>query len=433
MPQEIIKKFENGIRTCLESLEIRSVVIGISGGADSVALLLSLTNCGLERITAVHCNFHLRGGESDRDRTFVENLCNRLNIKCEIIDIKTTEYVHRNKVSVEMACRETRYAEFRKIQKETGADRILVAHNSDDQAETLLLNLMRGCGVSGLRGMLKDTGEIMRPLINTSRQTILEYLKAKGQDYMTDSTNLESNYRRNFLRNEVIPLLESRWPHAKKALCRTAENLASEEMILNDLEDYYLNDQSMRLAYNNLTSIIKGKWLVRRFAKRFGASEPQSREIWESIEANEFQSGKKWILPNGIITAEREYLEYRENSKETGFVLKSERFDNTPDLMLRIKSAPLSELWTSLSPDLIAAEKWKNGDHIKPIGMKGSTKISKILKDSHASFTDKQNTVVIKNKITGEILWVNGLKRSRLFLVRESDKYTYRYKIVIKT
>ena len=212
-------KIEQIIANSLKIADVKKVIAGISGGADSVAMLLGLHEAGAD-ITAIHCNFHLRGEESERDRRFVEKLCQRLEIPLVVIDFDVNDYMLRHKISTEMACRELRYAEFRRILNEKKADRIAVAHHADDNAETLLLNLMRGAGVAGMRGMVPDTGEIIRPLLEVSRTEILHYLESKGETYVTDSTNLISDYRRNFLRNEILPLLESRWPEARRSICR---------------------------------------------------------------------------------------------------------------------------------------------------------------------------------------------------------------------
>ena len=177
---------------------IQSVILGLSGGADSVALLYVLRNIGV-RIRAVHCNFHLRGAESDRDMNFCIELCRGLDVPC----------------------RELRYEYFHKKLKETGMDRIAVAHHADDNIETLFLNLFRGCGIDGLRGMLPDANNVVRPLLHVTRAEILQYLDVIGQAYVTDSTNLQSDYRRNFIRNELLPLIETQWTGARKAITST--------------------------------------------------------------------------------------------------------------------------------------------------------------------------------------------------------------------
>ena len=175
------------------------VLVALSGGADSVALLLVLHNLGY-KCQAIHCNFHLRGEESNRDEEFVTSLCKRLGIALDIVHFDTTEYAKSHGISIEMAARELRYDAFEKQRKLIGAQAIAVAHHRDDSAETLLLNLVRGTGIRGLRGIQPKNGYIIRPLLCVGREDIIDYLKWRGQDFVTDSTNLTSDYTRNKIR-----------------------------------------------------------------------------------------------------------------------------------------------------------------------------------------------------------------------------------------
>ena len=167
----IIERLENKISESLSRAGIFKVIAGVSGGADSVALLRGLVNIGVD-VEVVHCNFHLRGEESERDRKFVEILCSDLGVSLDVVDFDVESYRRVNGGSVEMACRELRYAYFEEKMETLHADRIAVAHNSDDNAETLLLNLFRGAGISGLRAMKPDTGRVVRPLLDISRREI---------------------------------------------------------------------------------------------------------------------------------------------------------------------------------------------------------------------------------------------------------------------
>ena len=162
---------KNQISKYFHDNRIRKLIVGVSGGADSMALLHCLQAAGLD-ILAVHCNFHLRGDESNRDMEFVKEYCKSERIALQVIEFDVDEFRRLNGGSVEMACRDLRYNKFRELMQQTGSDRIAVAHNADDQAETLLLNLMRGAGVSGLRAMKHDTGFVVRPLLDYSRSEI---------------------------------------------------------------------------------------------------------------------------------------------------------------------------------------------------------------------------------------------------------------------
>lgn len=418
---------ERKVKDVLHNTRVRSVLACVSGGADSVALLNALVDGGFE-IRAVHCNFHLRGVESDRDQAFVEALCQRLGVGLEVIDIDVASYTREHNASVEMACRELRYAEFRKLHHKYHTDRIAVAHNTDDNAETVLLNLMRGSGVAGLRGMMPDTGEIIRPLLGVSRQEILKYLDLKGETYVTDSTNLESDYRRNFLRNEVIPLLESRWPEAKKSVCRSAEIMRQEESMLKWTESQFFNPSTGVLELGKMRRCPDPLWLITRFVMHHGCKSTTAREILRELEREDFTSGKQWKAVGGRIMLERDRLEFLPDAKENGEItMIHERIRISNEFMENIRRAPLSELWTTLPTDDIIFRTYRTADRIKPLGMKGSVLVSKVFKDAKLSQAQKERTIVAAARDTGEIIWIEGLKRSRMYLVDETAIHVFKH------
>ena len=182
------------------------VLVALSGGADSVALLRVLLVLGYH-CEAAHCNFHLRGEESDRDERFVNELCKGLGVALHVTHFDTVTYASRHHVSIEMAAREMRYDWFEQLRKERGGAVIAVAHHRDDSGETFLLNLIRGAGINGLKGISPHNGCIVRPLLEVSRQDILDYLRCLGHGYATDSTNLQDEYIRNKIRLNILPML----------------------------------------------------------------------------------------------------------------------------------------------------------------------------------------------------------------------------------
>lgn len=407
------------------NLKIKSVIAGISGGADSVAMLRAYLDEGI-KVYAVHCNFHLRGDESERDQHFVENLCKKLNVPLRIKDFDVKKYQNTHKVSIEMACRELRYEAFRDLKRELNADRIAVAHNADDNVETMLLNLMRGAGISGLRGMLPDTGEIVRPLLEVWRKDILSYLDAIGQNYVTDHTNLECDFRRNFIRNKVIPLLNEEWPEAKRSIMRSMHNLLEEESVLTAIEHDHADSSKNFLKYSVINNFDRPEWLIYRFVRRYGGSRTHAEEIFKTITSENFVSGKKWYVNNGIISAERECLEYIADGEQK-IVVTSFKYEDPKKLLPEITQAPLTELWTNLEENDLVFRHPLPGDKIKPLGMKGSVPVSKIMKDAKLSASEKKKQILAVSAETGEIIWVRGLKRSRNFLVAPHYITVYKY------
>lgn len=408
---------------------IKKVIAGISGGADSVAMLRALLRVGVE-VEAVHCNFHLRGEESNRDEHFVRELCSQLDVPLDVVDFNVDSYRREHGGSIEMACRDLRYEYFENKRIATGAERIAVAHNSDDNAETLLMNLFRGAGISGLRAMKKDTGNVIRPLLDISRKEIEEYLAALGQNYVVDSTNLTSDYRRNFIRNEIIPLIETEWPEVKRSLNRTSSIMATEEEGTESFIKEIIEADS--LPYEMLCRPLSGRWILRKFVLKKGGTDNAVTEIYRSIESEDIRKGARWRSRGGEFIFGAVGLEWipddeAETPENIGWEFMWESFDNSPELMEKIKSDKSNSLfWTSLSPDEFDIRTWQEGDRIKPLGMKGSQLVSDVIGEAKLSAKERRKVALAVEKSTGEILWVEHLKRSRKALVNPSDKIIWR-------
>lgn len=211
----------------------KSYLVALSGGADSVALLLALRELGYG-LEAAHCNFSLRGEESERDEAFCHTLCRRLGIPLHTIRFATRDEAARTGESIEMAARRLRYGWFRQLVTERDLTAVCVAHHRDDNAETLLLNLLRGTGPAGMAGMAYATQGIVRPLLDLSRADILAYLTERGQDFIVDSTNADTHYLRNAVRHRLLPLLRELRPNIDTALRRTAHDMRAARTTLDE-------------------------------------------------------------------------------------------------------------------------------------------------------------------------------------------------------
>ncbi len=316
MKRSIAEVMRQSVKRAMSDSGINRVLLGYSGGADSTTLLHILHSIGIE-VIAVHCNFHLRGEESMRDEQFAREMCIELGVPLETVDFNVDEYINQKGscVSVEMACRDLRYAEFYRLLKELNCDRIAIAHNQDDNVETLLLNLFRGGGVNGLKGMLPDTGTIVRPLLNFSRTELEQYIEDEGLSYIFDSSNAHSDYRRNFLRNDVIKLLETRWPGLKKAISKSIENLQEEQKVLEWSKDYWIGEEDF-LPLTKIQESPDAAWIIYHFASKYGASRDISKEItdvYQKKAGSQLIVGKLWQLPEGILIFRMKGLEYVPN------------------------------------------------------------------------------------------------------------------------
>ena len=220
-------------------------IIALSGGADSVSLLLVLKHLESElgiTLEAAHCNFHLRGDESLRDEQFCQQLCRRLHVPLHLVHFDTHAYADLHHVSIEMAARDLRYAYFEQLRRDIRAQDICVAHHRDDSVETLLLNLVRGTGLRGLRGIQPRNAHIIRPLLSHSRQQIEQYLNALGESYVTDSTNLHNDVKRNKIRLNIIPLLRELNPSASQSIFETSLRVTEALKIFDDAIQHAIAD-----------------------------------------------------------------------------------------------------------------------------------------------------------------------------------------------
>ena len=230
------------------------VIVGLSGGMDSMTLIDVLLSLGYNCM-AVHCNFHLRGEESERDAAFVEQWCESAKVGLVSVDFDTYRYAAEHKISIEMAARELRYKWFEDIRKEHHADAIAVAHHRDDLAETVLLNLIRGTGIRGLSGISPKNNSIVRPLLGISRDEIEAYVDERKLPFIFDSSNSDDAFVRNFLRLNVIPLLEKINPSVKNAIYRTAQHVGEARKIY----DFYVENQKKAIFAGNRINIDKLK------------------------------------------------------------------------------------------------------------------------------------------------------------------------------
>lgn len=401
----------------------KTFLVALSGGPDSVALLRMLIDKG-NKVEAAHCNFHLRGEESDRDEAFCKALCDKQGVKLHIAHFDTKEFAKLRGISIEMAARDLRYRWFAQLARDTNAAGVCIAHHSDDQVETILLNLLRGTGLKGLLGMRHRNGMFLRPLLNMSRKDILEYLKRIGQDYVTDSTNLEDDVQRNKLRLDVIPMLETVTPAAKQNILRMADNLGDIEKVVKQSIGEALEKSKWNCALGEaysmkaIRSYASPRLLLWNILSPLGFNRAQTEEVLSST-----QGGKTWATKSHVAVVSNDKL----------FVYSSEAW-NKPLPTLRIPEEGLyglGERKLRISIDMagIRPQPSKNrliatldadgvvfpltlrpadeGDRLSPYGMKGSKLVADYLKDKKAEPIERHRQLVVATA-ENDIVWLVG-------------------------
>ena len=287
-------------------------LVALSGGADSVALLLILKDLGY-RLEAAHCNFHLRGEESNRDEAFVKKLCQEQGVPLHLIHFDTMEYANLHQVSVEMSARDLRYGYFRQLRQDIGAEKVCVAHHRDDAVETLLMNLMRGSGVHGLTGIRACNGEIVRPLLEVSRQEIEAYLHSIGQDYVMDSTNLVDDVVRNKIRLNVLPLLEQINPNVEENIGKTARFMQESERVITAAVDEQKrvliacdkNTETESVSIQKLQQLPSPELFLHEWLSKKGFNTTQVEQLAEHLEG---VSGRAFETQDYTLLIDREQL-----------------------------------------------------------------------------------------------------------------------------
>ena len=279
---------------------INKVLVALSGGADSITTAFVIKKIGLELI-ALHCNFHLRNQESDHDMKFVDDFCRSLEIPLHTIDFDVKGYLKVNKgISIEMACRNLRHEWFENKLNETGYDRLVTGHNADDNIETFLLNIFRGSGTRGLKAMTNDNCKIWRPLLSFHRHEILNYINENKLKFVVDSTNLKSDYRRNYLRNEIIPSLKKEWNGLDSAIDKTISNIQAENKIVEYSLNAKLPDYGQPLSVHTVLNFPAPLLLIKRFIDPLEPFTTTPEEVLSAIFAKKPHI-RKWRLKRGML------------------------------------------------------------------------------------------------------------------------------------
>lgn len=409
-------------------------LVALSGGADSVALLLILQQLGY-RIEAVHCNFHLRGEESDRDEAFVQTLCTSKDVPLHLAHFDTREYAEFHKVSIEMAARELRYRYFEKLREDLGAETICVAHHRDDAVETLIMNLMRGAGIHGLTGIRPRNGYVVRPLLCVNRGEIEDFLRAEDQSYVTDSTNLEDDVLRNRVRLQLLPLMEHLQPGTAGNIARSAYYLSEAEKVY----DAYLCMQStggqsssctssstaaFTIHYSSLTLSPSPLCLLHERLMPLGFNRTQIEQILACLDGD---LGREFLSPSHILVIDRGNLvvePLREPMKpmvipETGHYRLDENVcfdvlstvDSTISKSTNVATLDMARILFPLTVRVV-----QHGDRFQPYGMQGQKLVSDFLTDMKQNILEKRRQLVVVDA-KGEILWLVGLRTDHRFRI----------------
>lgn len=404
------------------------ILVALSGGADSVALLRLLLDMGYA-CEAAHCNFHLRGDESDRDEIFVRELCRQQGVSLHIRHFQTTEEATKRHISIEMAARELRYAWFEELRKETDASVVAVAHHKDDSVETLLLNLIRGTGINGLLGIRPKNGNIVRPLLCLDRKEITEYLQEIGQPYVTDSTNLQDEYTRNKIRLNLLPLMQEINPSVKESLLSTADHLNEAALLYKKgVEEGKQKVQTTQgILIDTLLQEPAPETLLFEILHPLGFNGAQVKDIFASLNG---QPGKIFLSKEWRAIKDRELVliepirsldtsaTFSPDAPTLPFRLIVEEREITEDFTIpRNRNIVCFDADKLEQP--LTVRRIRQGDSFIPFGMTGRKKVSDYLTDRKFSVARKEEQWVL---CCGErIAWLIGERADNRFRIDENS------------
>ncbi len=405
------------------------LLLAVSGGPDSVAMADIIHRLGF-KFGICHVNFQLRGSDSDGDQEFVQLMAKRYNAEFHLLKADTQQYAQQKAISIEMAAREIRYAEFSRLMNTSGYTLTAVAHHQDDAIETLLLNLTRGAGIRGLTGIRTKNGNIIRPLMCLSRSEIESYLKERKLTYRTDKTNLETDYARNKIRNLVIPILEQINPSARASISESLQYLGmAKTLYANSIDEaipkVLAHDHAIScINIKKLMAYPEPECLIYEIVSRYGFHKAQARDI---LRATSGESGRIFRSKTHQITKDRNSLiisTLSADAKKTASISDADierGLADTYAYTIIIEKMSPADFAPERRADTIYLDytklqklglpmeinPWQKGDVITVFGGQ-KKKVSDILIDNKLSINEKQNVEILS--AGGKILWIIGIR-----------------------
>ena len=383
------------------------------------------------RLEAVHCNFQLRGDEADRDEDFCQSLCDELAIPLHRAHFDTRAYAQLHGISIEMAARQLRYAYFRQLREAIGAEAICVAHHRDDSVETILLNLIRGTGIHGLTGMKPRQGDVVRPLLCVSRADLVSYLDGLGRSYVTDSSNLVADVKRNKVRLQILPMIEAINPSFRDTVLTMAAELEGIEQVVDTQLAHYA--EATELSIEAIQQEPSAELALYYFLQPRHFNPSQIRQIADRLAAS---SGSRWISPTHELLSDRGRLTIHPLEADAPRPMRipeTGRYSYANEVTIRLSRAERDDRFVlPTSPETVALDadkvrfpliirRTQPGDRFVPLGMKGGKLVSDFLTDQKKSVWEKRHQVVVCDA-ENQILWIVGNRIDHRVRITDSTR-----------
>jgi len=408
----------------------KKLLVGVSGGIDSMALAELLRVCGTD-FSIAHCNFKLRRKESDDDADFVRSYGENAEIRTFVTAFDTHSFASDQKLSIQMAARELRYAWFGELRVSHGFDFILTAHHADDDIETFFINLSRGSGLDGLSGIPRQNGFIARPLLAFSKNDIETFARECNLTWREDASNASGNYLRNRIRRELLPVLDRLEPHFRQSIQKAIANLDQAQYLVADAAHLVYKEIAVELPHKTLFRIPELKRLPHYRAYLYQWLKPYGFTAWEDIYALvDAPSGKQVFSESHIIAKDRETLELRQRVEDGDgeFSIDEGQYEFSGNITLSIErvdnAGENNESHIFVDRDTLrfplVLRHWRQGDRFRPIGMSGTKKVGKYFKDGKFPLSDKENTWLLCSD--DDIVWIVGHRAADQFKITPHTK-----------
>lgn len=417
------------------------ILLAVSGGVDSVVMLHLFTKTDYP-IGIAHCNFQLRGDESDGDEKFVRNLAEKYHAPIFVKKCETKVYAKEKGISIEMAARDLRYDWFEEVCKTQNFQKVAIAHNRNDDAETFFIKLLRGSGLSGLRGIPLQRDHYFRPVLFASRKEILAYAKKNKLRFREDSTNATDDYLRNRVRHHFLPYFDKKFPGGTAALHSSMEKLKEEELLLRQVLDekkqHLFNTEkgNISLEIAKIQKLRPLKVWLFYLLEDFGFNRSTTDQMVATVDSGStgriFYSEthtllidrKKLIIKKQEASPSKEFLiQDQEGKTELPLSLKWEIIKNDPEFSL-VKDAHIAYFDAEKVHFPLKLRRWEEGDRFIPFGMRGSKLVSDYLIDEKISRFEKEKIWLLVSE--DKILWIVGHRASNLYKVRKQTQNIFR-------
>lgn len=427
----MLTKFQNHIEQNFAQLKDKKLLLAVSGGIDSMVLLDLFYKLRFD-IAIAHCNFQLRGKESDADELFVKVKSEKLKVKSYLIRFDTENYSKENKLSIQSAARKLRYDWFQELLLDNQLDFLVTAHHMDDNVETFLINFTRGTGLEGLTGIPAQNGNIIRPLLAFSRLEIENYALENEIQWREDSSNASDKYFRNKLRHDIVPILKELNTGFLDSFQNTLHHLQQAESLVNDASKLVYEkvveekESQLEIHLNPLLQFENYKAYLYQWLNKYGFSA--WNDIYDLVDA---QSGKQIFSETHFLLKDREklILSVRKSSNEEEiYVIES--LDDKVNIPLKLRFCKAVNIFETDSNCIFVDEnklnfpltirKWQEGDYFYPSGMNGKKKLSKYFKDEKYSLLDKENQWLLCSE--DQIVWVIGKRADNRFTSKETTQ-----------